>query len=154
MHLNSWSGHFQVLSALLSDFASTPTKVPLSERRQFTVVCQVLRNLLLKMCWCFLGIVLIQDAVSTYLGELYMRQTQETTAMVSTFRFTSSQTISKPSLKYVLQGHSSKVGANLQLERRNVKLNVQMCFKCAEESCHVVIKQSWRFWLVCSFEPV
>jgi len=56
----------KVLSALLSDFASTPSKVPLSERRQFTVVCQ--------------------DAVSTYLGELYMRQTQETTAMVSTFR--------------------------------------------------------------------
>ena len=33
---------FQVLSALLSDFASAPSKVPLSERRQFTVVCQVL----------------------------------------------------------------------------------------------------------------
>lgn len=56
----------KVLSALLSDFASTPGKVPPAERRQFTVVCQ--------------------DAVSTYLGELYMRQTQETTAMVSTFR--------------------------------------------------------------------
>ena len=54
-HVGRWAPHiegdticksspdwrFQVLSALLSDFASTPSKVPLSERRQFTVVCQV-----------------------------------------------------------------------------------------------------------------
>jgi len=56
----------KVLSALLSVFASNPALVPVAERRQFTVVCQ--------------------DAVSTYLGELYMRQTQDTAMMVSTFR--------------------------------------------------------------------
>ena len=37
----------QVLSALLSDFASTPGKVPPAERRQFTVVCQVSIRILL-----------------------------------------------------------------------------------------------------------
>jgi len=56
----------KVLSSLLSDFAANPGKVAALERRQFTVVCQ--------------------DAVSTYLGELYMRQAGETAAMVSTFK--------------------------------------------------------------------
>jgi len=56
----------KVLSSLLSVFASSPALVPIQERRQFTVVCQ--------------------DAVSTYLGELYQRQTAETVGMVSTFR--------------------------------------------------------------------
>merc|ERR1712211_63049 len=83
----------KVLSALLSDFASTPGKVPPAERRQFTVVCQ--------------------DAVSTYLGELYMRQTQETTAMVSTFRF-GTRSLETATLTFV-QGHSSQARADFKL---------------------------------------
>merc|ERR1712059_16358 len=54
------------VTRLLAVFAETPSSVPMGERRQFTVVCQ--------------------DAVSTYLGELYMRQTQESNTMISSFR--------------------------------------------------------------------
>ena len=49
---------------LLQQFASSPELVSPGERRQLTVVCQ--------------------DAVSTYLGELYMKQGTET--MVQQFR--------------------------------------------------------------------
>jgi len=56
----------RVLCSILTIFAGNPGTVPLQDRRQFTVVCQ--------------------DAVSAYLGELYMKQTQETASMVSRFR--------------------------------------------------------------------
>ena len=56
----------KVLCSLLQSFASDPSLVSAVERRQFTVVCQ--------------------DAVSTYLGELYMKQTQETSGLVTKFR--------------------------------------------------------------------
>ena len=56
----------KVLSSLLHSFASEPGQVAAMDRRQFTVVCQ--------------------DAVSTYLGELYMKQTAETSGLVAKFR--------------------------------------------------------------------
>ena len=56
----------KVLSSLLQSFATDPSQVAAMDRRQFTVVCQ--------------------DAVSTYLGELYMKQTQETSNLVAKFR--------------------------------------------------------------------
>jgi len=56
----------KVLCALLQSFASDPSQVSVADRRQFTVVCQ--------------------DAVSTYLGELYMKQTPETSSLVAKFR--------------------------------------------------------------------
>ena len=56
----------KVLSSLLQSFSSDPSQVAPMDRRQFTVVCQ--------------------DAVSTYLGELYMKQTQETSNLVAKFR--------------------------------------------------------------------
>lgn len=56
----------KVLGCLLALFTDSPSIVPTIERRQFTVVCQ--------------------DVVSTYLGELYMKQTQESNSMISTFR--------------------------------------------------------------------
>jgi len=56
----------RVLCSILAMFVANPGTVPLQDRRQFTVVCQ--------------------DAISAYLGELYMKQTQETAAMVSRFR--------------------------------------------------------------------
>jgi len=54
----------KVLVSLLHQFASSPDLVSPGERRQLTVVCQ--------------------DAVSTYLGELYMKQ--DTQAMIQQFR--------------------------------------------------------------------
>ena len=56
----------KVLSCLLAVYTDSPSIVPSIERRQFTVVCQ--------------------DVVSTYFGELYMKQTQESNSMISTFR--------------------------------------------------------------------
>lgn len=56
----------KVLCSLLQLFATDPSLVSPSERRQFMVVCQ--------------------DAVSTYLGELYQKQTQETSGLVARFR--------------------------------------------------------------------
>lgn len=56
----------KVLCALLQSFAHDPSQVSVADRRHFTVVCQ--------------------DAVSTYLGELYMKQTQETSSLVAKFR--------------------------------------------------------------------
>jgi len=53
-----------VLCSLLSQFAASPDLVALGERRQFNVVCQ--------------------DAVATYLGELYMRQ--DTQQLIQAFR--------------------------------------------------------------------
>ena len=55
-----------MLFSLLQSFATDPGLVSPGERRQFMVVCQ--------------------DAVSTYLGELYMKQTQETSGLVARFR--------------------------------------------------------------------
>jgi len=56
----------KVLCSLLQLFANDPSLVSQAERRQFMVVCQ--------------------DAVSTYLGELYMKKTQENSVLVSSFR--------------------------------------------------------------------
>jgi len=56
----------KVLCSLLQLFATDPSLVSPGERRQFMVVCQ--------------------DAVSTYLGELYQKQTQETSGLVARFR--------------------------------------------------------------------
>jgi len=56
----------KVLSSLLHSFAEDPSLVAGPERRQFQVVCQ--------------------DAVSTYLGELYMRQSGEASSLVAKFR--------------------------------------------------------------------
>jgi len=56
----------KVLCSLVKLFANDPSLVNLVERRQFAVVCQ--------------------DAVSTYLGELYQKQSQETAVLVSSFR--------------------------------------------------------------------
>jgi len=56
----------KVLCSLLQLFATDPSLVSPAERRQFMVVCQ--------------------DAVSTYLGELYMKKTQDNSALVSSFR--------------------------------------------------------------------
>jgi len=56
-----------VLAAILSMFVDAPLSVNSSaDRRQFTVVCQ--------------------DAVSAYLGELYMKQSEDTAIMISRFR--------------------------------------------------------------------
>ena len=54
----------KVLCSLLSQFAASPDLVAAGERRQFNVVCQ--------------------DAVATYLGELYMRQ--DTQDLIQAFR--------------------------------------------------------------------
>jgi len=56
----------KVLCSLLQLFANDPGLVNLSERRQFTVVCQ--------------------DVLSTYLGELYQKQSQEASGLVARFR--------------------------------------------------------------------
>jgi nuclear pore complex protein Nup155 len=56
----------RVLSSILGSFAENPGVVPLQDRRQFIVVAQ--------------------DAVSAYLGELYMKQTQESATMINRFR--------------------------------------------------------------------
>ena len=56
----------KVLCSLLDNFAKDPNQVSAMERRQLTVVCQ--------------------DMASTYLGELYMKQTQETSGLVAKFR--------------------------------------------------------------------
>ena len=56
----------KVLASILQSFSTDPSQVAAMDRRQFTVVCQ--------------------DAVSTYLGELYMKQTQETSNLVAKFR--------------------------------------------------------------------
>jgi len=56
----------RVLAAIIAIFAEAPSTVNSNDRRQFIVVCQ--------------------DAVSAYLGELYMKQSQETAHMVSRFR--------------------------------------------------------------------
>ena len=63
---------------------------------------------------CIYNFVEIQDAVSTYLGELYMRQTQETTAMVSTFRF-GIRSLETATL-FSVQGHSSQARADFKLK--------------------------------------
>jgi len=56
-----------VLAAILAMFVEAPLSVASSaDRRQFTVVCQ--------------------DAVSAYLGELYMKQSEDTAVMISRFR--------------------------------------------------------------------
>merc|ERR1719193_196125 len=56
----------RVLSSILTIFVESPSIVASTDRRQFTVVCQ--------------------DAVSAYLGELYMKQSQDTATMVNRFR--------------------------------------------------------------------
>jgi len=56
-----------VLASILTMFVEAPLSVTSNaDRRQFTVVCQ--------------------DAVSAYLGELYMKQTDDTASMISRFR--------------------------------------------------------------------
>ena len=79
--------------------------------------------------WIFIfDFVEIQDAVSTYLGELYMRQTQETTAMVSTFRF-GIRSLETATL-FFCAGTSKPSWSGFQVRRTNVTLNVQMRFEC------------------------
>ena len=80
-------------------------------------------------CWfLFSTFVEIQDAVSTYLGELYMRQTQETTAMVSTFRF-GIRSLETATL-FFCAGTSKPSWSGFQVRKTNVTLNVQMRFEC------------------------